>query len=425
VSSYNVEKLPANPGFWTEEFQTPSQPTVGTEIINGVSYNVATLRKVALFPTRSGELTIEPMTISVDAVVRRTGRSRSLFDSFFDDPFGRTIRKTLTTKAKSVKVKEIPNQNRPNDFNGAVGRYLLKIEADKTQLKANEAVSIKLTIAGEGNIKLLSLPELSLPPDIQVYNPTEKTNINKENNKISGNKVIEYVIFPRFEGDYVIKPITLSYFNPANSRFERISTEPITLYVSPGTVAAEGLASGSSLNRQEVALLGEDIRFIKQGARFYKEGEKIYRNWLYLSIYFIPVFGLILAWSFARQREKIRSDLKLAKRRKAGRIAAKHLAEAKRALKSSPKEVFYRKMSQALQGFVSDRLNIEMTDFNAATVKNNLEQAGVGHDEIIEYQSCLGESDFRQFAGGNIDLQEMKIFFERVKKILTRLEKYI
>ena len=425
VSSYNMEKLPANPGFWTEEFQTPSQPTVSTEVINGVSYNVATLRKVALFPTRTGELTIEPMTISVDAVVRRTGRSRSLFDSFFDDPFGRTVRKTLTTKSKTIKVKEIPSQNKPADFNGAVGKYSLNIDADQTQIKANEAISIKLSITGEGNIKLLSLPKLKLPPDIQVYEPTEKTNINRDNNKISGNKVVEYIIFPRFKGNYVIKPITLSYFNPSNNKFERLSTQPITLNVLPGVETAEGIASGSSLNRQEVALLGEDIRFIKQSAHFSKEGDLIYRNWLYFSIYFLPLFGLIFAWSFARQREKIRKDSRLAKRRKAGRIAAKHLTEAKKALKSSPKEVFYRKISQALQGFVSDRLNIEMTDFNASTVKNNLTQAGVGDDEIIEYQSCLEESDFRQFAGSNIDIQEMKIFFERVKKILTRLEKYI
>jgi hypothetical protein len=425
VNSYNIEKIPANPGFWTEEFKIASQPTVSKETINGIAYNVATLRKVALFPTRSGELTIEPLTISADARVKTKRRTRSLFDSFFDDPFGRTVRKTLTTRAKKVTVKPIPKSNRPADFNGAVGRFTLNMQVDKEELTVNEAASIKLTISGEGNIKLLKPPVLSLPPDIQVYDPTEKTNIKRENNKVSGNKIVEYVVFPRFEGAYTIKPLTLSYFNPKNGKFARLTSSPITLTVLPGTSLTGSMVSGSNLNRQEVALLGEDIRFIKQTARFFKAGDKIYRSWLYLSIYLLPLIGLIMAWNFAKQREKIRSDLQLAKRRKAGRIAAKHLAEAKRSLKSSLQGEFYRKMSQALQGFVSDRLNIQMTDFNAMTVKKNLESAGLGVDEIQEYQSCLEESDYRQFAGGESDIIEMKNFFERAKNILTRLEKYI
>ena len=140
VRSYNVEKIPANPGFWMEEFKLPSQPLIGKEIINGVTYQVATLRKVALFPTQTGELTIEPMIISVDALVKKNRRSRSIFDNFFDDPFGQTVKKTLNSDRVSISVKPLPVSNRPSDFQGVVGNYRMSVNSDKTELKANEAV---------------------------------------------------------------------------------------------------------------------------------------------------------------------------------------------------------------------------------------------------------------------------------------------
>jgi len=108
VRSYNIEKLPTNTGFWMEEFKLPSQPRVGNEIINGINYRVATLRKVALFPTRSGEISIEPMTISLDAVVKQKRRSRSIFDDFFDDPFGRTVKTSVSSQPLKIKVKPLP-----------------------------------------------------------------------------------------------------------------------------------------------------------------------------------------------------------------------------------------------------------------------------------------------------------------------------
>ena len=425
VRSYDLEKIPANPGFWTEEFKIPSQPTIETEVINGIAYNVATLKKVALFPTQSGDLTVEPMVIAVDAVIRQQRRSRSLFDSFFDDPFGRTVRKSLATKPVTIKVKPIPDQDKPVDFSGAVGKYTLTIQTDKKVLKVNDAATVKLTLVGEGNIKLLKLPDLSLPPDIEVYDPTEKTIINREHDKISGSKIVEYVIFPRYEGEYTLKPITFSYFDPKSGRFKQLNTTPITFQVLPGAAIAGGVISGSSLSKQEVALLGEDIRFIKEKATFYLTDEKIYHNWLYYFSYLVPILGFVFIWNYAKQREKIRSDVHLARKRRAGKIASKHLNDAKKAMKTTQKTDFYRKMSQALQGFVSDRLNIQITDFNVSTVTSNLAKVGVKPDEIQEYQVCLDESDFRQFAGGDVDLEEMKSFFERAKKILTRLEKYI
>ena len=260
---------------------------------------------------------------------------------------------------------------------------------------------------------------------MEVYDPKVVSNIKRENNKISGSKVVEYVVVPRFAGEYKIKPINFSYFDSRSKQYEVLQSKPINLKVLPGESTGSNLVSGSHLSKQEVALLGEDIRYIKESMHLYRMGKKIYFNWMYLGAYLIPVIGLVVAFLYRKQLELVRSDLQLAIRRKAGKIATKHLTEAKRTLKPDHGSEFYKKMSKALQGFVSDRLSIQMTDFNNQTVRKNLEKVGVGVEEIKEYQNCLNESDYRQFAGSDANIEDMKTFFERAKDILTQLEKYI
>jgi hypothetical protein len=425
VRSYNIDKLPTNTGFWMEEFKLPSQPRVSNEIINGVTYRVATLRKVALFPTRSGEISIEPMTISLDAVVKQKRRSRSIFDDFFDDPFGRTVKTTVSSQPLKIEVKPLPKTGRPSDFDGVVGRYNISIKADKKELKANEAVSIKLSLQGDGNIKLLKAPKINLPPDMEIYDPKESTNISRNNNLISGSKVVEYIIVPRFKGDYKVDPVSFSFFDPVKNKYVTLKTDPIVLSILEGDAPTSGLLAGSSLSKQEVELLGQDIRYIKESAEFYPIGRFLYKDWLYLISYFIPLLGLILAWRYSIYRNQIRGNLGLARRRQAGRIVSKHLSTARQTLKSNNREAFYRATTKALQGFVSDRLNLQTTDFSTVNVRNDLQKAKVGEDEIEEYLACLQESDFRRYSGSGSEAEELKSFYGRVKEILTRLEKYI
>jgi len=425
VRSYNFEKIPANPGFWNEEFKLPGQPSISTEIVNGIAYQVATLRQIALFPTQSGELTIEPLLVSVDAQVQRQSRSRNLFDSFFDDPFGRTVRKTLSSQPVKISVKELPENGKPADFNGVVGKYSMSLNADKNEIKANDALSIKLTIAGEGNIKLIVPPKLNTPPDIEVYDPKEKLNILRENGTIKGHKEVEYILVPRYEGNYTIKPVTFSYFDSKARKYKTLSSQPINLTVIAGDIGAPGIISGGALSKQEVELLGKDIRYIKEVASFSKNGEMLYQNIYYLLSYLAPLLLIALAWYYRKEQDKLIGDVQFARRKKAGKIAAKYLSQAKKSMRGDSGKEFYRLMSKALQGFVSDKLNIDMTDFTAESVHTNLKKRNVKVEEIKEYQECLEESDFRQFAGGNVDLNEMKSFYDKAGKCLTNLEKYI
>ena len=425
VRSYNVDKIPATTGFWTEEFKLPTQPPIENEVVNGVAYQVATLRQVALFATQSGALEIDPMTITVDALIKRQTRSRSIFDSFFDDPFGRTVRKSISSKPIKINIIPLPDQGKPADFSGTVGRYSLKLSSDKSQLKANEAASIKIQISGEGNIKLLKPPVLQLPGKMEVYDPKENTDIKRDAHTISGSKSVEYIVVPRFEGEFTIKPVSFSYFDPRLKRYQRLSSDPVQLTILPGDASAGSSLAAGNLSRQEVELLGEDIRFIKENAEFIASDVTIYKRWYYISLYLVSLAGLGLAWMYARQNKKIRSDAGLARRRKAAKLAGKHMVLAQKYMKTDHAKDFYRELSLALQGFVCDKLNLQMTDFNAILAQEKLTLAGVEEKLISDYTTCLQENDFRQFAGDTNGQAHMNLTYNNAKKIIDQLEKYL
>jgi hypothetical protein len=233
------------------------------------------------------------------------------------------------------------------------------------------------------------------------------------------------VVVPRFKGEYRIDPVSLSYFDPRKAKYFRLTTDPIMLNILAGDVSASGLMAGSNLSKQDITLLGEDIRFVKESAEYYRVGQRLYRNWFYLFSYLIPLLGLALAWQYNVYRNKMRGDIRLARRRKAGKIAAKHLSKARHTLKQNDRGEFYRATTQALQGFVCDRLNIQISDFSLVDVEKDLEKAGLGSDEISGYLTCIRESDFQRYSGSDPDVGQLKSFYERVRKILTRMEKYI
>jgi hypothetical protein len=426
VRGFNIDKMPSNAGFWAEEFKMPSQPVIENEVVNGINYNVAVIKKTALFPTQCGELTMEPMQATLEAVVRSKRRSRSLFDSFFDDPFGRTVQKTISSKPVTIKVKPLPKKNKPLSFRGAVGNYNFNVSVDKKEVNANEAISMKIKLNGSGNIKLAELPKAQIPPDIEKYEPKITSKIHNEGNIISGSKTAEYILIPRIAGQYQIKPIVFSYFDPVKKGYKTISSGDISLNIlkGSGTRIAFG-RQADNMPHQAVALIGQDIRYIKEYSHFNLIG---FRPYISLK-FWISIFAALLLFGgfyiYNDYQSRLSGNEQLARRKKAGKIAARQLSEAKKQLNAKNQSMFYKAVSQALQGFVQDKLNIELTDFSAVNVKTVLKQKGISDEEIKEYLNALEESDFRQFANISASLDERNELFEQAKSALTKLEKWI
>ena len=424
VSGYDFQKLPSNPGFWTEEFAMPGQPTISTEIVNGLNYNVATIRKIAIFPTQSGVLTLEPISVLVEARVRR--HSRSIFDSFFDDPFGSVIQKTLSSKPVKIVAMDLPQEGKPADFSGAVGQYDFKVNMDKSQVKVNDAVSLKVAISGEGNIKLVNIPDVIVPPDIEKYDPKIKTQLDNVGAKIRGKKTAEIILIPRVPGDFLIKPLTFSYFDPVQHKYVTLKSKALPLHVTgQQTVALNQPMGGGSLDQRYVNLIGRDIRFIKEFTEFRPLDYRVYLSFKFWGMIGFGFLFLIVFVLFNDYQARISSDERLMRSRKAGRMAAKQLSLAHNLLKGGDYDQFYKAVSNALQGFVRDKLNIDLSDFSTPNVRKHLNQRQIDPQVVEEYITVLEEADFRQFANIPDSEEERRKFYERAKNVLTRLEKWI
>ena len=303
VTSYGISKLPELTGFWSEEFDMPSRPQTRQQVINGVRYTVADIKRTAVFPTSTGEKTIGPLVLDCEIrVQQRSGRD--IFDSFFDDPFGRTIHKSISTQPVEIQVKPLPMNNQPEFFSGAVGQYRLDASIDKQQVQTDEAVTLKLSLSGTGNIKMLPLPEPDIPPDFEQYDPKVSQTVNRSGDKITGRKTIEYVLIPRFPGEQKIPPIQFSFFNPETESYETQVTPEFTVQVSPGDETYRAPVSG--LSKEEVKLLGKDIHFIKlESSSFRRLGYRFYKSTVFILLMIFPLISIAAAAGYKRYRDKL------------------------------------------------------------------------------------------------------------------------
>ena len=424
VRGYDFQKLPSFPGFWVEDFQMRSQPNIENEIVNGLNYNVATIRKVALFPTQSGELTLQPISVVVEAQVRR--RSTSIFDSFFDDPFGNVVQKTISSKPIKIQVLDLPKEGQPPDFSGAVGKYTLSVSVDKNQAKTNEAIALHVKISGEGNIKMVNLPPVPVPPGIEKYDPKINTRVDNLGETIRGTKKAEYILIPRVPGDYTIPALSFTFFNPATRKYVTLKSKPIALHITGAPPAVSTVPSaGGNFDQQYVQMIGHDIRYIKEFTRFRPRGYRPYRTFTFWGLMGLGLVLFILFVLFNDYQAKLSSDVRLVRSRKAGKLAAKQLSKAHEALKTGNQEAFFKAVRSALEGFVRDKLNLELTDFSTPNVRKHLLNRQIDEQVVDEYISVLEETNFRQFANLQASDEDLQIFYDRAKAVLTKLEKWI
>ena len=285
-------------------------------------FRAAVIKKVALFPTKSGKLEVTPFELTIPVIVKRKSSNRDIFDDFFNDSFfGRreTVEHIAKSNKVSIDVKDLPAANVPASFNGAVGNYKFSAGIDRNDVETNEAITLKLSINGRGNIKLLDLPEVQLPTGFEKYDPKTKENIIRKST-VSGNKTAEYLIVPRIAGEKVIPAIEFSYFNPSSKKYVTTRSPDFNINVKKGTSTVETAVSGYS--KEDVKLLTEDIRFIKTSDFNFSERKdaRIIQSWFWYSL----VLPLIIFFGFIgirKRQDKLSGNIRLRKYQKAEKIS--------------------------------------------------------------------------------------------------------
>ena len=239
ASQMSVDKLPQYQGFWAEELETARNISFSREVIDGQQYNVGLLKRAALFPNQAGKLEVTPFELTIPIQVQKKKNPNNVWDDFFGDPFGRAEIVEYQAKSNTLKVEvmPLPENNKPESFKGAVGKFDFSATLDKQKTKTNEPINLKFDISGTGNIKLLELPPFELPNGFEKYDPKVDEQINRAG-KISGTKKAEYLLIPRVAGTREIPPIEFSYFDPEKRSYQTISSKSFSVSIEQGQGSA-------------------------------------------------------------------------------------------------------------------------------------------------------------------------------------------
>lgn len=400
VVNYQITKVPALTGFWSEDVDVPKQIQLTTETINGKQYRVGILKKVALFPQRSGTLELDPMEVECVVQMQTKKRSNDLFDQFFNDPFFGNVRNVnhkVRSEAVKVTVQPIPIVGVPAGFRGAVGSFSMDVWLDKTKTSTNEPVTLKVKITGKGNIKLLEAPEVTVPPDIERYDPKVSDNIAKGGERIGGSRTFEYLLIPRHAGEQRIPAIKFAYFDLDKKSYAALSGPAFTISVDKGTESVSSNVPG--IGKEDVRMLGEDIRFIKSDeVAFRRTGASFVSSPLFYLLSASPLFAFVGFVVFLRRRQKALGDVAGLRNRKARKVARKRLAEAKKFLDAEKKEEFYAETSRALFGYIADKLSIPPADLSLEAIRRSLAERGVKEELVERVAKTLEQCEFARFA---------------------------
>lgn len=424
IVNYSINKLPTMTGFWGEELQLPQQVNLTNEVVNGKQYQVGILKKMALFPTQNGVLEINPMELTCQVQVQSKRRSNDIFDQFFNDPFfgAQTANVPLKSPPVKVTVLPLPQTNVPESFQGAVGKFSLTASLNKRNAKTNEPISLKATITGTGNVKILEAPKLKLPTDFEQYDPKVKEDITRSGESINGTKTFEWLIVPRYPGNKKIPALEFTYFDIGQKRYITLRTNEFNVLVEKGSAEAPQLAGG--LSKEDVKLLNQDIRFIKTEIGSLREKNKeLIQPGTAMLMTIIP-FAVFIGLIFMRQKALTEmSDVVSFRSRKAMKIAAKKLLNAKQLLNQNKHEAFYAEVSTAMWQYVSDKLAIDRAELSIDNVTQQLQLKNVSEELIQKIKECLEACEFARFAPGSSSQEEKNKMYEMATNIIIATER--
>ncbi|TZF81852.1 protein BatD [Pedobacter sp. BS3] len=417
ISDSGVDQLPQLNGFWSQDIIQPQQVQWRTEVYKGQSYNVADIKQTILFPERSGNLTIDPLGMSF--IVRKAMPARNIMEQFFGGTY-KDVKYSVKSKPVTIHVKPLPDSGQPESFAGAVGNFSLTSAIDKKELKANEALNFTFKVSGSGNLKLLKAPKVDFPADFEVYDPKVTDNISATANGLSGSRTYNYLVIPRHEGDFTINPVKFSYFNPSTGKYVTLSSETFSIKVNKGA-ANTNVTALSSTDQQDIKVLGNDIRYIKTGdAALRKPGSGFYNSAGYYLLLLLGPAAFIAALVYRRKQRQDNADVVGVKRRRAAKMAAKHLESARQQLDTNNTQAFYEHVFKGLYGYLSDKLNISYAALNREEIMRQLQSRQVDEQLIRQLLDTLDLCEMARYAP--VTHTAPQEVYEKAKDIISEIE---
>ena len=404
-------------GFWREELDVETRPIPRIVIENGMRYNSIVLKRAAVFPTRSGDMSVDPLKIESEALL--PFGSRDPFQSMFSLRT-RFTPVQLASPRVTIDARPLPS-DAPVSFNGAVGKYAMTVATDRTNINVGESIQLTITIAGRGNLATLSSPEFSVPNSFDLYDPEVSSLLDRSGRELSGSKTFRYVLIPRSNGTFEIPPIEFTHFDPDAKAYRTSRTEATPIIIS-GTATTPDVvvATTNGMPVDDFAPL------FTAASSWQKESSSSLHSqfWVYLLL-IIPGIGWIAALSYQKYQDRTTRDVSWARSRRAHPLSKKHLKQATSLLASGDVVGYYEEVERAVLGFIGNRLNVAERGLKRDRLDGMLEQKGVGADLRKRLRSLLDACDMGRFAPASVTPENMEGSLDDAASIIPDIDEQV
>ena len=419
ISISDVQELesPSYGDFWSHLIKIGRAEINMRGSYKGEPYNEVIWRKAVLYPQKTGKLILEPLTLNLSLNLPSNRK----------DLFGRRIltqaQKIITTGKDIIRVKGLPQNNKPDNFSGAVGEFDFDVILNKNALKATESFQVKIKVKGKGNLKLFNLPPINVPNTLEVYEPEHEENIQITVSGMEGFIEDNYTIVPEYQGKYPIPPVKFTYFNPQTALYKTLDSQDLLVDVFDGPQAGSKRANIVISESKQIIETSENaFRFIKLNTELTPVNKKIFwmsdRFWILL---FTPLLLIITAYLFKFFVFEKTEDAITSKQRKAQYLAKKYLSSAKKVFHNQI--LFYEALERALHNYLKAKLKIETTELSKSKIEILLLDKKVKKQTALDYVSVIEKCELARYApGSSVNIQSD---FEKASRLISTIDKQL
>lgn len=391
-SESKIVKRPSLNGFSVIELEEPEAGIFSKEMYNGKLFNCYLIRKVQLFPLQSGMISIEP--VEVENIVRmikaKTGSSKetgtwldAMMEKMQDAEISseNIIEEKLLLKTEELKVNvlELPQKNKPETFNGAVGNFTMEAGLLNNEIAANDNATLRISIKGRGNIPMITTPIVNWPAGVDSFEAKMTEEINKTSSPISGSKTFDIPFSVAKTGMFEIPSVRFSYFDEKTRSYQTITTKNLQLNVTAAVKRKLPVQTGSpAVNESNpswvwVAGGGGLLLLLAGGLLFFVQRKK----------------QTDLKEKVAVVKEEEIKPIK---------TVAAYLQPAVALKDGLHQKQFYTLLMEAVQLFLTDRLQLNEQVVNNAMLAEVLKQKE-WNDLAAQFQLIMNECEMLVFSG--------------------------
>ncbi|KAA1247595.1 BatD family protein [Aquimarina sp. RZ0] len=417
VSNLREIDNPKYSDFWSQAIKI-GQLSVERGEYKGEPYSFVVCGKTVLYPQKTGKLEIEPLTLSISVNVPTNRRD------IFGGKLYTTVERKVAAGTRIINVKPLPEQGKPDDFSGAVGTFNFRVSPNRTSLDATESLEAKVTVSGNGNLKLFDLPKLNVPNGLEQYEPEHNESVRTTLGGMSGSISDTYTLVPQFKGTYPIPPISFSYFDLKTKTYKRITSDEIVINVKngpdSGSIVANTETTGTG--KQLVTQSGNQFRFLKLNGNLQPMNKEYFfkstRYWVALTA---PLLAIPLFLFFGKKREERLSDVSGNRVRKADKLARKYLSEAKKNLGNQTE--FYIAMERALHNYLKAKLHIQTSDMSKDRIERLLKEKEVDEATTIEFIALLESCEFARYTPSSTSAMQQD--YDKASRVIASIDKQL